>query len=155
MVRNVIHFFPQLDFFQPSDILEVICLHPGILIRVYSARRSKHRHKDEVVNPFEVRMMMSDMASPAHTLLATNQSENNDRQALMPDVVGYEHQGKVAMLGLLCRFFSVSDLMSNAWALHFLVKSWTCSRNLKFVLLYCDAQRDASFRVQPKVKLKQ
>ena len=59
-------------------------------------RRKKHSRKDEVVNPFEVRMVMSDVQSPAHTLLPISPSENehSDRQALMPDVVGYEHPGE-------------------------------------------------------------
>ena len=46
-------------------------------------------------------MMMSDMTSPAHTLLPIHQSENSDRQALMPDVVGYEHQGEYVIANIV------------------------------------------------------
>lgn len=48
-----------------------------------------------MVNPFEVRLVMSDVNNPGHTMLPIGQSEtdNSDRQMLMPDLVGYEHQG--------------------------------------------------------------
>ncbi|CAK8689546.1 receptor-type tyrosine-protein phosphatase kappa-like isoform X2 [Clavelina lepadiformis] len=65
-----------------------------IVVVMRYRRRNKASSKDKVVNPFEVRMMMSDMNSPAHTLLpiSNNGDGSNDRQALMPDVVGYDHQ---------------------------------------------------------------
>ena len=68
---------------------------PRLLLNYCIFRRNKASSKDKVVNPFEVRMMMSDMNSPAHTLLpiSNNGDGSNDRQALMPDVVGYDHQG--------------------------------------------------------------
>nr|XP_018671516.1 receptor-type tyrosine-protein phosphatase kappa isoform X2 [Ciona intestinalis] len=64
-----------------------------ILLAIKFKRRRKRLHKDEVVNPFEVRMMISDVSTPGHTLLPTNHGEGSvERRALMPDVVGYEHQ---------------------------------------------------------------
>uniref|UniRef100_H2Y4Y1 protein-tyrosine-phosphatase n=1 Tax=Ciona savignyi TaxID=51511 RepID=H2Y4Y1_CIOSA len=65
-----------------------------VIILIVVKYKSKHLHKTEVVNPFEVRMMMSEVNSPGHTLLPTNQTQEGslDRRALMPDVVGYEHQ---------------------------------------------------------------
>uniref|UniRef100_H2Y4Y0 protein-tyrosine-phosphatase n=1 Tax=Ciona savignyi TaxID=51511 RepID=H2Y4Y0_CIOSA len=73
--------------------------------------RSKHLHKTEVVNPFEVRMMMSEVNSPGHTLLPTNQTQEGslDRRALMPDVVGYEHQGTFILFLLLYIIFMLAE----------------------------------------------
>ena len=58
----------------------------------YRRKKSSSR-KDEVVNPFEVRMMLTDLNSPSHTFLPQQTNGIAERQALMPDVVGYEHQG--------------------------------------------------------------
>ena len=57
-------------------------------------RKKSSSRKDEVVNPFEVRMMLTDMNSPSHTFLPQQSNGAAERQTLMPDVVGYEHQGK-------------------------------------------------------------
>nr|CAB3265301.1 receptor-type tyrosine-protein phosphatase kappa [Phallusia mammillata] len=67
-----------------------------VLVILKYKRQKKSSRKDEVVNPFEVRMMMSDI-SPAHTYLQSNNSQDApvERQQLMPvpDVVGYEAHG--------------------------------------------------------------
>jgi len=58
-------------------------------------RRKKLSRQEEVVNPFEVHMMMSDMNATAHTFLPSNHSQSSDHERLhlMPDLVGYDHQG--------------------------------------------------------------
>lgn len=61
-------------------------------------RQKKGTRKEEVVNPFEVRMMMSEVSTPAHTFLPGgvqrgSEGGTGERQHLMPDVVGYEHHG--------------------------------------------------------------
>uniref|UniRef100_H2Y4Y3 protein-tyrosine-phosphatase n=1 Tax=Ciona savignyi TaxID=51511 RepID=H2Y4Y3_CIOSA len=83
-----------------------------VIILIVVKYKSKHLHKTEVVNPFEVRMMMSEVNSPGHTLLPTNQTQEGslDRRALMPDVVGYEHQGTWGLWGITL----VSNYMEKA-----------------------------------------
>lgn len=54
----------------------------------------KKQRKEEVVNPFEVRMMMTDMSNGGTGRSMARSEGSPDRQALMmPDVVGFEHPG--------------------------------------------------------------